>query len=90
MIFSGAQIGRSATFGRQTGVPDREMFLRQKKKKSILVSKIVLCSTVHHCKMFYLPAYGYLEVNEMCQFHSSMFWRVPYTPICAGTFKILT
>ena len=22
----------------------------------------------------------------MCQFHSSMFWRVLYTPKCAGTF----
>ena len=22
----------------------------------------------------------------MCQFHSSMYWRVLYTPKCAGTF----
>ena len=30
MIFSWAQIGRSAIFGREIGVPDREIFLRQK------------------------------------------------------------
>ena len=29
--------------------------------------------TVDHCEMFYLPAYGPLEVNEICQFHSSQF-----------------
>ena len=48
MIFSWAQIGRSAIFGREIGVPDREIFSRQKKKKkkkrkkkSSLMSKIV-------------------------------------------------
>ena len=56
MIFSWAQIGRSAIFGREIGVPDREIFSQQ--KYSILVSKIVICSTVDHCKMFYLLAYG--------------------------------
>ena len=30
VIFSWAQIGRSAIFGRETGVPDREIFPRQK------------------------------------------------------------
>ena len=30
VIFSWAQIGRSAIFGREIGVPDREIFLRQK------------------------------------------------------------
>ena len=50
------EIGKSAIFGREIGVPDREVFLRQ--KKSILVAKIVISSTVDHCKMFYLPVYG--------------------------------
>ena len=39
VIFSWAQIGRSAIFGREIGVPDREIFSRQ--KKSSLMSKIV-------------------------------------------------
>ena len=39
VIFSWAQIGRSAIFGREIGVPDREIFSRQ--KKSGLMSKIV-------------------------------------------------
>ena len=30
VIFSWAQIGRSAIFGREIGVPDREFFSRQK------------------------------------------------------------
>ena len=30
VIFSWAQIGRSAIFGREIGVPDREIFSRQK------------------------------------------------------------
>ena len=33
VIFSWAQIGRSAIFGREIGVPDREIFSRQKKIK---------------------------------------------------------
>ena len=42
VIFSWAQIGRSAIFGREIGVPDKEIFSRQKKKeKSSLMSKIV-------------------------------------------------
>ena len=48
VIFSWAQIGRYAMFGREIGVPDREIFSRQK-IYSILVSKIVICSTVDHC-----------------------------------------
>ena len=40
VIFSWAQIGRSAIFGREIGVPDREIFSRQKKKSS-LMSKII-------------------------------------------------
>ena len=58
VIFSWAQIGRSAIFGREIRVPDREIF--RGKKYLILVPKIVICSTVDHCikKMFYLPAYG--------------------------------
>ena len=39
VIFSWAQIGRSAIFGREIAVPDRESFSRQ--KKSSLMSKIV-------------------------------------------------
>ena len=39
VIFSWAQIGRSAIFGRAIGVPDREIFSQQ--KKSSLMSKIV-------------------------------------------------
>ena len=53
MIFSWAQIGRSAIFGREIGVPDREIFSRQKKKKK---KKIVI--SVDHCKIFYESAYG--------------------------------
>ena len=49
MIFSWAQIGRSAIFGREIGVPDREIFSRQKKKKK----KMFICISVDHCKMFY-------------------------------------
>ena len=30
VIFSWAQIGKSAIFGREIGVPDREIFSRQK------------------------------------------------------------
>ena len=33
VIFSWAQIGRSAIFGREIGVPDREIFSQQKKIK---------------------------------------------------------
>ena len=33
VIFSWAQIGRSAIFGREIGVPDREIFSRQKKNQ---------------------------------------------------------
>ena len=36
-------------------VSNREIFCG--KKYSILVSKIVICSTIDHCKMFYLRAY---------------------------------
>ena len=35
VIFSWAQIGRSAIFGREIGVPDREIFSRQKKKNQV-------------------------------------------------------
>ena len=42
-IFSWAQIGRSAIFGREIGVPDREIFSRE--KYSRLVSKIIY---LHH------------------------------------------
>ena len=55
VIFSWTRIGRF-------GFTDREIesqigrFFRGK-KYSILVWKIVICSTVNHCKMFYLPAY---------------------------------
>ena len=43
VIFSWTQIGRSAIFGREIGVPDREIFSRQ--KYSSLMSKIVY---LHH------------------------------------------
>ena len=55
VIFFWTQIGRF-------GFSDREIrsqigrFFRGK-KYSILVPKIVICSTVDHCKMFYLPEY---------------------------------
>ena len=39
VIFSWAQIGRSTIFGREIGIPDREIFSRP--KKSSLMSKIV-------------------------------------------------
>ena len=63
------QIGRSAIFGREIGVSDREVFSWQ--KKSILVAKIVICSTVDHCKIFYLPVYGMLNNIVQC---SAPFW----------------
>ena len=56
MILAWNEIGRSAIFGREIEVPDREVFSRQKKKKSILKAKII-SNTVDHCKMFYLPVY---------------------------------
>ena len=83
VVFSWTQIGRFGFTDREIGFQIGRFF--RGKKYSILVSKIVICNTVDHCKMFYLPAYCKLEVNEMCQFHSSMFWRVLYTPKCAGT-----
>ena len=43
VIFSWAQIGRSAIFGRKIGVPDREIF--RGKKYSSLTSKIYY---LHH------------------------------------------
>ena len=43
VIFSWAEIGRSAIFGREIGVPDRESFSQQ--KYSSLMSKIVY---LHH------------------------------------------
>ena len=71
MILAWNEKGRSAIFGREIGVPDREVFLRRKKKKSILVAKIVISSTIDHCKMFYLPAYGMLNNTVHC---SAPFW----------------
>ena len=69
VILAWNEIGRSAIFGREIGVPDREFFLRR--KKSILVAKIVISSTVDHCKMFYLPVYGMLNNTVHC---SAPFW----------------
>ena len=60
MILAWNEIGRSAIFGKETEVPDREVFFRGK-KKSILVAKIVISSTLDHCKMFYLPVYGIIK-----------------------------
>ena len=60
MILAWNEIERSAIFGREVEVPDREVFSRRK-KKSILVAKIVISSTVDHCKMFYLPVYGIVK-----------------------------
>ena len=76
---SWTQIGKSGFSDREIGVSNRETFSRQKMFN--FVSKIVICSTVDHCKMFYLQ-----RINEMYQFHSSIFWRVLYTPKCADTF----
>ena len=69
VILAWNEIGRSAIFGREFGVPDREVFSRR--KKSILVAKIVISSTVDHCKMFYLPVYGMLNNTVHC---SAPFW----------------
>ena len=69
VILAWNEIGRSAIFGREIGVPDREVFSRR--KKSILVAKIVISSTVDHCKMFYLPVYGMLNNTVHC---SAPFW----------------
>ena len=70
VILAWNEIGRSAIFGREIGVPDREVF-SWRKKKSILVAKIVISSTVDHCKMFYLPVYGMLNNIVHC---SAPFW----------------
>ena len=40
VIFSWAQIGRSAIFGREIGVPDREIFSQQKKSIKFNVKNI--------------------------------------------------
>ena len=55
VIFSWTQIGRFGFTDREIGSQIGRFF--HGKKYSILVSKIVICSTVDHCKMFYLPAY---------------------------------
>ena len=55
VIFSLTQIGRFGFTDREIGSQIGRFF--RGKKYSILVSKIVICSTVGHCKMFYLPAY---------------------------------
>ena len=55
VIFSWTQIGRFGFTDREIGSQMGRFF--RSKKYSILVSKIVICSTVDHCKMFYLPAY---------------------------------
>ena len=69
MIFSWNEIGRPAIFGREIGVPDREVFCGE--TNSILVAKIVISSTVDHYKMFYLPVYGMLNNSVHC---SAPFW----------------
>ena len=56
MIFSWTQIGRFGFSDRETGVSNREIFLWQKIFNFSV--KNCFCSTVDHCKMFYLPAYG--------------------------------
>ena len=55
VIFSWTQIGRFGFTDREIGSQIGGFF--RGKIYSILVSKIVICSTVDHCKMFYLPAY---------------------------------
>ena len=79
MIFSWTEIGRSAIFGREIGLPDREIFSRQK----IFNFSVKNCYLLH-CRSTGL--YGQLEVDEICQFHSSMFWKVLYIAKCAATF----
>ena len=65
VILAWNEKGRSAIFGREIGVPDREVF--SWRKKLILVAKIVISSTVDHCKMFYLPVYVMLNNTVHCQ-----------------------
>ena len=55
VVFSWTQIGRFGFTDREIGSQIGRFF--RGKKYSILVSKIVICSTVDHCKMFYLPVY---------------------------------
>ena len=52
VIFSWAQIGRSAIFGREIGVPDREIFFVAKNIQ-VQCQKLFICITVDYCKMFY-------------------------------------
>ena len=80
VIFSWAQRGRSTIFGREIGVPDREVFSVSKIFNFSV--KIIICSTVDHCKMFYLPAYGKLEVYEICQFHSGVLEGTAHSKMC--------
>ena len=55
VIFSWTQIARFGFTDWEIGSQIGRFF--RGKKYSILESKIVVCSTVDHCKMFYLPAY---------------------------------
>ena len=70
LILAWNEIGRSAISGREIGVPDREFFFAAE-NISILVAKIIVSSTVDHCKMFYLPVYGMLNNIVHC---SASFW----------------
>ena len=51
VILTWNEIWRSAIFDREIRVPDREVF-SWRKKKTILVAKIIISSTVDPCKMF--------------------------------------
>ena len=59
VIFSWAQMVRSAIFGRKIEVPDREIFLRQKQNKQNNFN-VKICYVQHRRSLLniYLPAYG--------------------------------
>ena len=69
VILAWNEIGRSAIVGREIGSQIGRFFRGE--KKSILVAKIVISSTVDHCKMFYLPVYGIVE--QFCPLFYSFF-----------------
>ena len=84
VIFSLTQIERSAIFGRETGSQVGRFF--HGKAYSILVSKIVICSNIDNCKMFYLPPIGQQEVNMKYVSLILACSGALYTAKCAGNY----
>ena len=69
VILAWNEIRRSAIFGREIEVPDREVFSRRKKIN--FSGKIVISSTVDHCKCFICQCMVLLNNIVHC---SAPFW----------------